>query len=682
MANHDQEISLFPIEGGKGEETVKDHPLHVVHANFQEIVTCDYKELFDGFDELHALTYSIGLQQVESVMHLFKTGEVIIGSPSQIHARTAKVFARQQYDIDYFLQDKYLQQRVTDGSFHLYVTTGSHDKLYLLKAQDGRTRVIMGSANFSVRAWDASQLEGYVYMDEPECYAYYRSLYDALREDSTDEIGVDAEEIREDGSNLEKLPALRRVVQYNQAIVIHDVPEKPELEYAYQITKHTEKWQKVLNTANVKPEVKPDGANVVVIDPKQVYEMKQYMQKMTRAKKEKQIVNPEFVLHYEDQSATFVGKQLDLHPDKASIQRDIKCLNQYMEGTKAFTGNTAEMRSTYWKILLYMFTSPFIALLRYYYQDIAAANSVGRAFPMFMLLRGPKNGGKSSVVKTIQQLMFGRALPVLPSSCISPQKFIEKEPQFKGCPILIDDVDNSRFTYFKDIVKSELPLLREHCINHSCFILTTNEAERVLPEVAKRIVLFQIPNRLSDDSANRQEIPLHRLQKQMGTALYREFLRRMFPQVISLANQIETEELPEDFTPDIFKPATQTLMDIFKDNGYDCPPDLHLFTWSDFMGEVVKAEKVLGILRQIYALAPNDFHIDKEKDLLLLDLKQANLEKKEIDALKNELPVACDCHIIGFTLRMNWSIIKEYTGIDSNDGQSFLQKLSHWFRRE
>lgn len=83
----------------------------------------------------------------------------------------------------------------------------------------------------------------------------------------------------------------------------------------------------------------------------------------------------------------FAGTSLDLQPGMESVKSDIACLLQYMQGTKSFTQNTEKLREIYWKILIYLFASPFIAPLRYYYRTIAPINSVGRIFPMYMLIR-------------------------------------------------------------------------------------------------------------------------------------------------------------------------------------------------------------------------------------------------------------------------------------------------------
>lgn len=49
----------------------------------------------------------------------------------------------------------------------------SHEKIYVLKADDGRVRVISGSANLSHSAFNVIQRENITYMDNESTYEYY-----------------------------------------------------------------------------------------------------------------------------------------------------------------------------------------------------------------------------------------------------------------------------------------------------------------------------------------------------------------------------------------------------------------------------------------------------------------------------------------------------------------------------
>lgn len=668
---------LHGIEGGcQGELDFGGNEINVVIAKYVDTVKTTWQELFSGFDELYALTYSIGMNQVEDIMENFKHGEVIIGSPSQIRLQPARIFAEQQYDIKYFSHNRKLQERVKNGSFHLYVTTGSHEKLYLLKAYDGRRRVIMSSANLSARAWEGTQLEGYTCFDDAEMYEKNFERFEALKHDSSDEIGIDAKEIREDGQNIEDLPLVKRIIQAREAVVIHDVPDREETEYLTQTAENTRKWEKYLKEARIAA----DKDNVLTIDPKKITKMKQSMKKDHSEASSKIVSNPEFLIDYNFHTAKFAGMDMDLQPTDAEVTNDIAIIKQYMQGTHDFTGDTAELRRIYWKTMIYMFGAPFIASLRYSYREIAPANSVGRQFPMYLLLRGPKNGGKSSIIGTIQCLMFGKTLKKL-SPKVIPTSFDAYLKEVKGCPVLIDDITNNRFKYLKDIVKNEDLLLRLKMLNHGCFILTSNEADKVDADVAKRMVVFNIRNQLADDTAAKRDRSMHRIQKEMGTAFYRRYLCLMIPKVEKLIELVKNDSVADpEWKPDIFELSAKTLLEIFEEAGEEVPAELLPYKWEDFMGEAIKADKAVNIIRQVYALAPEVFDIREDKDLLLLNLSKANLSYKDIECLKNELPVSTAQRCVASTLPIQLSAMAMYAGIDFKKDAGWLSTLHRWFR--
>lgn len=669
---------FYGIDGGaQSKLNFSSNGINVVRAKYIDTVETTWRELFYGFDEIYALTYSIGMKQVENMMDAFKHGEVIIGSPSQVRALPARIFAEQQYAIKNFSHNKRLQERVKDGSFHLYVTIGSHEKLYLLKAYDGRRRVIMGSANLSARAWDGTQLEGYVYFDDAEMYEKNFERFEALKHDSTDEIGIDAKEIRADGENLEDLPLVRHILQAREAVVIHDVPDREETEYLTQTAENTRKWEKYLKEAKIVA----DKENVLTIDPQKITKIKQSMKKEQNKIRSNIVLNPELIIDYDAHAAKFAETDLDLQPTTIEIKKDIAALRLYMQGTYDFTGDTAELRKIYWKTMLYMFGAPFMAPLRYAYREIAPANSVGRQFPMYLLLRGSKNGGKSSIINTIQCLMFGKTLRKLPPKVVSPTSFEPYLMQIKGCPILIDDITNNRIRYLKDIVKNEDMLLRLKVLDHGCFLLTSNEADKVDADVAKRMVVFDIRNQLADDTAAKRDRSMHRIRKEMGTALYRRYLYLMMPKVENLITLVKEDSVSDpEWKPDIFELSAKTVWEIFEEAGEEVPAELLLYKWEDFMGEAIKADKAIHIIRQIYALAPEVFDIREEKDLLLLNLSRANLSNKDIECLKNELPVSTAQRCVASTLPIQLSAMGRYAGIDFKKDAGWLSKLHHWFR--
>lgn len=411
--------------------------------------------------------------------------------------------------------------------------------------------------------------------------------------------------------------------------------------------------------------------------------MQAYMKRSEHEKKLRVVENPEFLLDYKEHSASFSGKAWNLNPSKEDVQRDIHCLYQYLDGTEGFTGDIKKLQETYTKILLYMFLSPFMAKLRYDYSPYAPENSVGKYFPMYMIIRGPKSGGKSSIIRTGQHLMFGKSLHTLPTSVISPIKLDAYKVGIKGCPVLIDDVTNSRFRYLKDIVKSDDALIRGHNINHGTFLITTNDGQVLDPSVIKRTLVFTIPNQLAEDESVKRDSSFAQLQKKMGNALYRAFLHRMFDEIDAFSDYMVSDTKKMDgWFPDIFKVGAKILQKVIADVDMELYPSIKLFTWQDFMGEMTKSQKAIYILSALFDDYSDCFHVKKETDSLRVDFstvesKQVN---KFLDMLQNELPVSLEPHMIGNVLQLRYSKTKEVTGIDFQKQKDFFSRISSIFR--
>ena len=305
----------------------------------------DWENLFKGFDEIHVITYSVGLAQVRKVMKFFRTGDIIIGCPSLIQQNTAELFAEQEFSLKTVCENPYLQSRIKDGSFHVYAANRHiHSKEYLLKAEDGRTRLILGSANFSVQAWGGGQKEIYLYEDNSEFFESFMEEYRILLEESSSEIGIQAQPVQEDGSNLTDLPALKKIVETNKALVVEPAPQE-ETDYCFESERGKKEWEKLVEKSGIRP----DPMGKIIIKPKSVIRMESEKRKNYEEKKAQMVINPELFIDYDHKTVSFDGKRWDLAPDVKQVREDISCLYQYIEGCDAFTGDTIQMKKRYKK---------------------------------------------------------------------------------------------------------------------------------------------------------------------------------------------------------------------------------------------------------------------------------------------------------------------------------------------
>jgi hypothetical protein len=120
--------------------------------------------------------------------------------------------------------------RIEDDSVHFYVANKkiSHEKIYLLEANDGRKRVVMGSANMSYNAFNGVQRENICCIDGDSAYDWYLEKFYDLKENSTDEITKKALQISDAYENIDELP-ISESVKVKKAIVIESGSENEKV---------------------------------------------------------------------------------------------------------------------------------------------------------------------------------------------------------------------------------------------------------------------------------------------------------------------------------------------------------------------------------------------------------------------------------------------------------------------
>lgn len=110
-----------------------------------------------------------------------------------------------------------------------------HRKLYLLKADDGRTRVIKGSANMTGSAWSENQMESYEVDDSQEAYEAYLEDFESAWDLSSD-IPEDVVASKKTDKAENDIPIIKEAMKTRQAIVFE---EKKADEETYDRIRHT-----------------------------------------------------------------------------------------------------------------------------------------------------------------------------------------------------------------------------------------------------------------------------------------------------------------------------------------------------------------------------------------------------------------------------------------------------------
>jgi len=194
--NENSNISLFDNRDDEQMSlTDTSGKLDIVYVKYVDVKSMTWEDLFDGYDYLHAITYSSGIDFICKLLKKFETAEIIFGSDDILSYSMKEIMAFQLKTIER-LRDRMsknkidLVSRIEDGSLRLLVAQKqlSHEKIYLLQSKDGKKRVIMGSANMSQSAFSGWQRENICYMDDYNAYTWYLNCYEQLRDYSSDDI--------------------------------------------------------------------------------------------------------------------------------------------------------------------------------------------------------------------------------------------------------------------------------------------------------------------------------------------------------------------------------------------------------------------------------------------------------------------------------------------------------------
>ena len=215
-----------------------NRPLTVFRA---ELLSCDqtsWEELFDGFTSLQAITFSSSLEMLLRLADRLEDMEIVFGSESILSKEHLALAQASQTIQSYGFADALVDQkalvealsrllgrtgqrlleRVAAGTLRFRLLRGrpSHEKLYLLSGPAGH-RVVTGSANLSLAAFEGRQHEVYVAFDGEPAWDLFNGYY---QRDWKDSVPVEADALvvqRADGANvaretplqLEEVPIVR-----------------------------------------------------------------------------------------------------------------------------------------------------------------------------------------------------------------------------------------------------------------------------------------------------------------------------------------------------------------------------------------------------------------------------------------------------------------------------------------
>ena len=644
---------------------VKDsNHLDVVKLKYESCESLTWQKLFSGFDDLYAITYSSGIGFVCKLLDRFEQTEIIFGCEDVMDYSMQSIMAYQCKLIERMRNGAYkkLGDRVENGTLHLYVARDvlSHEKIYLLSAKDGRKRVVMGSANMSASAFEGRQRENICYMDGDEAFDWYMECYQTLKEKSTDEIGKSSILCADDGEHLDELP-IAKTVRVKKAVVIQPVSEeqKEEVRFALDVKGLAVKFKPCVP--------KPDKKGKIMLSPDKVRIIRKRMVESKTLEKEQRSEYPQLDVELDEGCVTLNDQRLDLMSSKAEVEKDVELFLRYMDGYEKFHGDHAGMQLRYYEFANWFFCSPFMACMR----DMAVRyNQNTLPYPVFGLVYGQSKAGKTSFLETLLKMMIGQKTKI--SAPDFTRSSIDSLKQtVHGAPIIVDDLTNDRFKQHAiETIKNDDFGIAEHLVNYPAVVISANEdVKAVASEVIRRTVICRVQAGLTNTEVMSSNI-VRTVQREIGTAFYREYLRRMLDLVPELLEQMKDDE--QDSAPDILKTSSQVLMEIFEEYGPEKLPEyIRTLSLEDYFSEKVTGGYAIKIIRDAWKTSRDSFEIYPRANELCYNAGV----NYEADRILKELPETLEVRKSRDCLVMNLEEAQKFFGI------TFKKPLIPWLSK-
>lgn len=625
--------------------------LHVVQARFEGSELMSFEDLFRGHTSLKALTYSNSVSLINRAAGLIDDIEIVFGREDILHD-IGKWMHYQELLIKEILETTkgksadLLRAKIDEGRLRLFVVKDmiSHEKLFLLDGPAGK-RVLTGSANFSERAFSGSQNESYVCFDDDlAAWDYFGTKFDKIKSTSAAKISRHA--VLADSFDVANLPVFepaKKGPDTPQILIVHDRPPEPTVINKFLQQKTPKAYAEISNVLqNVKGAVRIDKATAI--------RAVQYVKGNSRTTDN----NPEEFLSIYPETGQVIlsGKEISLQPAGAEVQNDAQAWIEYFDGFKRFRGNTERLARDYFTFMSWLYVSPLMCDFR---NRSLAMDDYIYDYPLFGILYGKSNCGKSELVRTLLISMFNHE-GFLDRDWFTKTQVAALREQNRRFPMVFDDLDNRRFTdHAIALIKDDYVSLKEY----PPVVLSMNaDRDTFETEVRKRCLIVYTDASLPDHTGESRTLArrVKKLKSRIGNALYREYLRRLLRETRSQAPQ------------DVIELSSKVLVGVFEEHANGPLPFWCRVTSMNKYSEE-KHFKIKQELLELYKYNPKAWKMTANKVTLHLDVQSVKKMTKDI-------PDYMVSGSRGDTIIFHKDYLEEFLDLSMSHG-----KFLNWLRR-
>lgn len=560
----DKPFKLVANKTTKAKASISTQALNVVKAVYADTVETNWEELFDGFDRLYAITFSSGIEFVNKVINKFSYAEVVFGCEKIIANDIAAIMSVQIDSVQRLAKSKSagnLANRLDDGSLQLYVSrdTKSHEKIFILESADHkRVRVITGSANMSASAFCGIQRENIVCFDDEAAFSHYKVLFETFKETCSDNVSYKAvvntmnqeDYLKE---NIKEVPVFQSIEK--QKLVFLEQAQ-PEDEVEYEIVADVKKMQELVKPIMPKMPVQANRI-VVAAEPMRAFGKRYTEVRRVAAEAVKQL--PKLHIDYDAGTMTFNDENIDLNPNLSEVAKNIKSIQKFFSGMDYFYGDVEQAKKDYFKYMTWYLATPFMAYLRYF----ASRNNYDtKLFPMYGVIYGDSNGGKTTFIKFLVKLMCGETVKMNTTEDFTATRIDGLKRVCEGLPLNIDDLAKTQFqNHSERVIKNDEWGISDRLVNYPAVSITSNKITSLTKDLSKRAIICRIGAKIDNERGAKNSKRVNESMSELTTAFYGEYVRRMLVCIDEMTTEMRENANGKEYFPDIFHASSSVIAD-------------------------------------------------------------------------------------------------------------------------
>lgn len=627
------------------------------------------EELFDPglFDTIQICTFVSSPKYFFKQTAKYQNIELLLGIEDTTNAE--KFMLDTQYTSSFFGSlNKDTLSKIASGAISVRFTkTGTtiHSKIYIqTNTKSSQYRVMIGSANYSYKAFGGqNQFEELLVYDSDyneKMTSYFLKRYELIKENTLDFVPehikkrIASEELKIlTLSNEESLDILKsRMDDVQTAIIAPD-----ELAQSIQATKKILAQQE----EDTKKELHSiiQTKNIIEIVTKTSKGQTSFIKPAQFAKSKEQIITKilkptKVIKEFEDSRVKFIYSEVDEHlyfqnskeapltsyPQEASkeVLRDkLKLLEEFISVYTTHTINTEQAtQKRIFEAILYAFTSPYIWKLREISMWQQGRDEIKSGFPLFMLIAGMSQSGKTHLMKFISQIMgnhgtyyhYTKQAKLTAMNEANPQIIYSFFNEENLTPIFVDEIMKD---YFSSNSSASSAYMGEGFIKkitnakdgkHPCMIASSNTDFSANSQVMRRIYYIQLNNPFDISKKVEMAELFTTLLNDFGTELYRDFIFRLEHK---FKNEITID------MNDILKPGREIFEEYYKMLDIPIPS---YFSKSRIDDYYIRGKEMWS---DLYYMKFAGFKEDKKNNVILLDDEIVFGTKMSVNRDKQEL---------------------------------------------